>query len=88
MSNARTLLTEIIDYFANCDEKPGDFWAHDDEFESYCLDHRSKDGTKFWLDLEKDGTISIMWKPATAAKPTVMFFTARAPRLSQETVDE
>jgi hypothetical protein len=70
------LLTEIIDHFANAKESPGDWWAHDDEFSSYCLDHQARDGTKFWLDLDKDGTITLLWKPAGKERPEIIKFVA------------
>lgn len=78
MSDAKTLLNEIIAYFATAKESPGDFWAHDDNFSSYCLDHKARDGTIFWLDLEDDGTIRIVWRPAGAAKSQSQTFVARS----------
>jgi hypothetical protein len=62
MIDAKVLLTEIINHFITAKTGPGDFWAHDDQFESYCLDYKSEDGGIFWLDLESDGTIRIVWK--------------------------
>jgi hypothetical protein len=76
-SSASALLTEIINHFATAKESPGDWWAHDDDYSSYCLDHKSKDGTVFWLDLEDDGTIRIVWKPANEEKLRGMTFVAR-----------
>jgi len=73
MTDASSLLTEIIDHFAHAKESPGDWWAHPDDFSSYCLDHQSHDGTIFWLDLEKDGTIRIVWR-ATGKPPVIMTF--------------
>jgi hypothetical protein len=70
------LLTEIIDHFTHAEEGPGDAWAHDDEFASYALDYRGKDGTVFWLDMEKNGTISVTWKPAGADRPKCVMFRA------------
>ena len=72
---AAAMLTEIIDHFANTEERPED-WAHDDTGRSFCLDYRSKDGAKFWLDLDKDGTITVLWKPAGADAPVIMKFLA------------
>jgi hypothetical protein len=72
--SAKALLTEIIDYFAICDDTPGDFWAHDEDRTSYCLDYRSSDGTKFWIDLDKDGTITLLWKPLGQGQPQIMTF--------------
>lgn len=73
---AAEFLTEIIDHFAHAKETPADWWAHDEAGESYCLDHLSRDGTKFWLDLDKNGTITILWKPANASDAKVMKFKA------------
>ncbi len=66
--DASAVLTEIIDYFAASNEGAGGEWAHPDDFSSYCLDFQGEDGTKFWLDLEKDGTIHLMWKRGEAMK--------------------
>lgn len=71
--NASAILTEIIDHFITAKESPGDFWAHDDAFQSYCLDHKARDGTVFWLDLEHDGTIRLVWKPARAEMRSMNF---------------
>ena len=73
-SDAKQFLNEIIAHFATSKEGPGEDWAHDDAFTSYCLDHRAKDGTRFWIDLEDDGTISILWKPAGQEKPIIKRF--------------
>jgi hypothetical protein len=77
VSDAKTLLNEIIAYFATAKESPGDFWAHDDNYSSYCLDHKARDGTIFWLDLEDDGTIRIMWQPGSETKLRSMTFVAQ-----------
>lgn len=74
---AAELLTEIIDYFITAKESPGDFWAHDDSYQSYCLDHKARDGTIFWLDLEHDGTIRIVWQRPQDEKLKSMTFVAR-----------
>lgn len=76
VKDASSFLSEIIDYFATAKESPGDWWAHDDDFSSYCLDHRARDGTAFWLDLEKDGTIRVLWKTGEKSKPEIMTFRA------------
>lgn len=67
-NDASAVLTEIIDYFATSEEGAGGEWAHPDDFSSYCLDFQGRDGTKFWLDLEKDGTIHLMWKRGDVVK--------------------
>jgi hypothetical protein len=74
--DAKQFLNEIIAHFAAAKEGPGQDWAHDDGFTSYCLDHLGSDGTKFWIDLEDDGTICILWKPAGQHVPTIKRFTA------------
>ncbi|HYT41954.1 MAG TPA: hypothetical protein VEP90_06385 [Methylomirabilota bacterium] len=71
-------MTQIIDHFACAGESPGDWWAHDDDRTSYCLDHQSRDGTKFWIDLDKDGTITLLWKPPKQRHPYVTVFRAEA----------
>lgn len=60
---AKSIMTEIIDRFADGTYGgPGDEWAPDEDHASYGLDCRGKDGCKFWLDLDKNGTITIFWK--------------------------
>ncbi len=76
MSEAQRIIGEILDHFAENDLRPSDDWAFPDDFSSLCLDHQSSDGTKFWLDLERDGTISVLWKPAGAERPTILRFHA------------
>lgn len=75
MKNASEILTEIINHFAKTGETPGDWWAHDDAFESYCLDHIGKDETKLWIDLNKDGSIGLLWKPQGDGSPLCLTFT-------------
>lgn len=62
MTRAQTLLSEIVDYFAIGHNNPGDHWCHDEDGTTFALDYKGKDGRKFWLDLHKDGTVSIFWK--------------------------
>lgn len=73
--DAKRLLNEIIAFFSTTQEGLGDGWAHDDDFTSYGLDYRHRNGTQLWLDLEDDGTIHVLWKPVGQDKPTVMHFT-------------
>ena len=73
MSDAERILGEILDHFKKNDLKPEDAWAFPDDYSSLCLDHQSPDGTKFWLDIERDGTIMILWKPK-GSKPQVLTF--------------
>ena len=71
MSDAKRILGEILDHFKKNDLNPEDAWAFD--YSSLGLDHQSPDGTKFWLDLDRDGTIMILWKPR-GSKPQVLRF--------------
>jgi hypothetical protein len=73
--SGQALLTEIIDYFATKDEGLGDMWAHPDDFSSYGLDYRNRDGTQLWIDLDKDGTITVLWKRPDNSKVQVKKFT-------------
>jgi hypothetical protein len=61
---ARTLLSDILDYFIENDVHPGDEWSFSDDQTTFGLDFWGKDGTKFWLNLNRDGTIDIFWKRA------------------------
>lgn len=62
MSDAKHLLNEILDYFQAEDRDPGGDWAFPDDFSSLGLDYRDRFDTKLWLDLERDGTIHLVWK--------------------------
>jgi hypothetical protein len=73
-SAGSAVLTEIVDFFATKQEGLGDMWAHPDDFSSYGLDYRHRDGTQLWIDLEKDGVVHILWKPAGQEKPTTVKF--------------
>jgi hypothetical protein len=73
MSNAEQVLAEIIDHFADGDENPGDHWCPDEHRTSYGLDYKGKDGRKFWLDLDKDGTITVFWKRPSGDHSVVVF---------------
>jgi len=76
VTDAKKLLNEIIAFFSTTQEGLGDGWAHDDDFTSYGLDYRHRDGTRLWLDLEDDGTIHILWQAAGQSEPTIMYFNA------------
>ncbi len=82
MMDAKALLAEIIDHFASSEETPGDWWAPAEDHSSYNLQHDSKDGTRFWIDLDKDGTITLVWRPCGRESADVMQFYAlhEAPR--------
>lgn len=68
-----SLLAEILDHFDAAESSPGDNWAFCDDRSSLGLDYRSPDGTKFWLDINKDGTISIFWRPSGADGQSLTF---------------
>lgn len=78
MNAATKMLSDALDHFRNGSISPGGDWTFSDDLESLCLDHRSPDGTKFWIDLQRDGTIIILWKPAGAERPEVFKFTSAA----------
>jgi len=64
VADAAKVLGEILDHFQKTERWPSDDWAFDDDYSSLCLDHQSRDGSKFWLDIERDGTLRVMWKSA------------------------
>ena len=75
MSKAAKMIGEIIDHFTFGDETPGDEWAASDDLTSFGLDHRSRDGTKFWIDLDReDGSVSLMWQPNGADRHQSIVF--------------
>jgi hypothetical protein len=86
MSKAQQIIGEILDHFAKNDLTPEDAWAFVDDYSALCLDHRSPDGTKFWLDFERDGTISVLWKPVGAKQPKVLRFRAFAQSQSERRI--
>jgi hypothetical protein len=57
------MLPEILKYFAKSGLKPENNWAFSNDQSSFGLDHTSPDGTKFWLDLNDDNTITVFRKP-------------------------
>ena len=75
MSDAAEILGEALDYFSSNDTDPGGEWAFCDDRSELGLDFRGKDGTKFWLDIKRDGTISIYWRPAGMRGRTIEFAT-------------
>ena len=59
----KDLINEILDYFKdNEHERPDRDWAFQEDFSSYNYDYQSRKGTKFWIDLERDGTIKVFWR--------------------------
>lgn len=73
--DAAKVLGEILDHFVSNGTSPEDAWAFCDDYTSLGLDHRSPDGTKFWLDLNRDGTIHVLWKAAETEVPQTLVFT-------------
>lgn len=64
MADATKILNEALDYFEKTETDPGGGWAFCDDYSSMGLDFKSPAGDKFWLDIERDGTILVMWKSA------------------------
>ncbi len=78
MHDAKQIINEILDYFQSKDRDPGGDWAFPDDFSSLCLDYRDRHETKFWLDIERDGTIRIVWKPLDGELKSLVFAHANA----------
>ena len=74
MTDAEKLLGAILDHYQNNDTVPGEDWALDSEGESLCLDCLSPDGSKFWLDIERGGTIRVLWSPGNSGEVNLMTF--------------
>lgn len=74
MADAAIVLGKILDHFQQSDTRPGEDWAFDDEFSSLCLDYLSPHGAKFWLDIERDGTIRIIWSPGNGGEVNSLTF--------------
>lgn len=64
MTDATKIINDALDYFAKSETDPGGFWAFPDDGSSLGLDFRAKDDTVFWLDIDRDGTIQLVWRPS------------------------
>lgn len=73
MTEAVKVLNEAMDYFEKTETDPGGEWAFCEDYSSLGLDFRSPNGDAFWLDLERDGTILVMWKKADGEVNSVTF---------------
>lgn len=62
-SKAKKTLNEALDFFAADDTNPGNDWTFTDDGAELCLDYLSSDGARFWLDLKRNGTIDLLWRP-------------------------
>ena len=69
---AKIIMGEILDYFLDTDKTSDDAWCFSEDGSEFGLDHQSEDGTKFWLNLSRDGAITILWKPFNAEKPNIL----------------
>lgn len=69
-------LNDVLDHFQHQKIGPGEDWAFDDDFQTYALDYRSNDGAKFWIDLARDGTVTLLWKAPGSSTPVVLKFEA------------
>ena len=58
-----SVLAQVLDHFKAGGFYPENEWCFNDDDSTLGLDHRSPDGTKFWLDLNRDGSIEIYWRP-------------------------
>jgi hypothetical protein len=64
MHDVKQVVNEVLDYFLKQGTDPGGWWVFPDDFSSLCLDFRStKDDTAFWLDIHRDGTLRLVWRP-------------------------
>ena len=70
------MLNESLNYFQTKEIDPGDGWAFPDDYSSLCLDFRGTDDTAFWLDLERNGTIRVVWRPNGAKLRSMTFVAA------------
>lgn len=72
---AAKALGEVIDHFAKTGTHPGDWWAPTEDGSELCLEHEGH-GVKFWLDINRDGTIELLWKPSAGAPVQTFKFAA------------
>ncbi len=70
---AEQMLNEVLDHFARTRSHPGDDWAPSDDGDTLCLDY-AKDGVKFLIDLDRDGTITLLWKKTGTTTPKIITF--------------
>jgi hypothetical protein len=73
MTVSTKTLNEILDYFQNAETDPGGDWAFPDDYSSLGLDFRAPDGTVFWIELERNDTIRLVWRPAGAEMQSLIF---------------
>ena len=74
MSESVKTINEILDYFEKVETDPGGDWAFPDDYSSLCLDFRGKDNTVFWIDIERDGSIRLIWRPGNNGEFKSMTF--------------
>lgn len=72
MDAAKTI-NEILDYFQSANTSPGGEWALPDDGSSLCLDFRGVDDTVFWIDIERDGSIRVVWRPKNGPSRSMTF---------------
>lgn len=69
------LLNDALDHFAKNDCYPGDWWAFTDDGSELCLEYAEGDA-RFWIDLNRDGTVTLLWRPTKDAAPQIAKFAA------------
>lgn len=74
---AANAMTAALEYFERTGRNPGDWWAFTDDQSEMCLEFNGNDGAKFWLDLNKDGTIQLMWRAPDTTKAESINFVPR-----------
>jgi chromatin segregation and condensation protein Rec8/ScpA/Scc1 (kleisin family) len=83
--DAKQVVNEVLDYFQKNGTDPGGWWAFPDDFSSLCLDFDStKDDTMFWLHIERDGTLRLVWRPKGGDLKSLTFVHRPVARCSKE----
>ena len=68
------ILNDALNYFAKTETTPGDWWAFDDDQIGLGLHHQGDDGSLFYLDLDRDDKIIIVWRaPGTEKMQSATF---------------
>jgi len=69
--DGKNLANELLDYFQQTQTYPGDDWAFDEDYTELGLDWQGKDGAKFWLTIDRNGVVNILWKNGAEVKTSI-----------------
>lgn len=71
--DAKRFINEILDYFEKSDRDPGGDWAFPDDFSSLGLDFQGRDGAVFWIDIDREGHVKLVWRNPAGEHQSMTF---------------